>query len=58
MDAGLAAGFAATVASLLAIALLVFVSRRIIEKKYRENLAARRESMSGSEGKGNRGDPS
>jgi hypothetical protein len=44
MDAGLAAGFAATVASLLAIALLVFASRRIIEKTYRRNLAARRES--------------
>jgi hypothetical protein len=56
MDAGLAAGFAATVASLLAIALLVFASRRTIEKTYRRNLAARRESVPGSEGKADRGD--
>jgi hypothetical protein len=56
MDAGLAAGFAATVASLLAIALLVFASRGLIERTHRQNLAARREADPGGEGKGNRGD--
>jgi acetyl-CoA carboxylase beta subunit len=58
MDAALAVGFAAVSASLLAIALLVFASRRIIEKTHRENLAASQGSVPGSEDNGNHGDAS
>ena len=36
MDATMAAGFAAVAASLLAIAFLVFSSRKIIEKTHRK----------------------
>jgi hypothetical protein len=43
MNAELAAGFAVVVASLLAIALLVLVSHRIIEKTHRKSLAAHQE---------------
>jgi hypothetical protein len=40
MELEMAAGFAAVLASLIAIALLVLVSRRIIEKSHRRSLAA------------------
>jgi len=36
MDAVMAAGFAAVAASLLAIAFLVFASRKIIEENHRQ----------------------
>jgi hypothetical protein len=57
MDAEMAAGFAAVLASLLAIALLVLFSRRIIEKTYRKSLAARQGADPGSENFENRGQP-
>ena len=42
MDVELAAGFAAVIASLLVIALLVAFSHRIIEKTHRKSLEAQR----------------
>ena len=56
MDAELAAGFAAVIASLLAIALLVLAGRKIIEKTHQKNLAAHQGADPGSEDNGNRGD--
>jgi len=44
MDAELAAGFAAVLASLIAIAIMVFASRRIIENIHRKNLASRQDA--------------
>jgi hypothetical protein len=49
MDAGMAVGFAAVIVSLLAIALLVLISRSRIEKTHRQSLASRQDSESGSE---------
>jgi hypothetical protein len=57
MDAGMAAGFAVVIASLLAIALLVLFSRRIIEKTHRKSLADRQGADPGSEDHGNRAEP-
>lgn len=44
MDVELAAGFAAVIVSLLAIALLVLGSHKIIEKTHRKNLEAQQEA--------------
>lgn len=44
MDVELAAGFAAVIVSLLAVALVVLVSHRIIERTYRKNLEAQQEA--------------
>ena len=57
MDAELAAGFAAVIVSLLAIAFLVIASHKIIENTHRKNLAARQGADSGAEDKANLGDP-
>ncbi len=56
MDMELAAGFAAVIASLLAIAFLVFASHHLLEKTHRESLAARQGAEPGSEHDGSRGD--
>jgi hypothetical protein len=44
VDVELAAGFAAVIASLLAVALLVVFSHRIIEKTHRKSLETQREA--------------
>jgi len=44
VDLELAAGFAAVIVSLLAVALVVLVSHRIIERTYRKNLEAQQEA--------------
>ena len=56
MDVELAAGFAAVIVSLLAIAFLVFASHKIIEKTHRKNLSALQGTDPGGEDNGNRGD--
>ncbi len=56
MDMGLAAGFAAVIVSLLAIALLVIASHLIIERTHRKSLAARQGAEPGGEDDGSRGD--
>ena len=52
----MALGFAAVIASLLAIALLVLASHKIIEKIHRKSFATQQGAAPGSEDNGNRGD--
>jgi len=47
MELEMVAGFAAVFTSLIAIALLVFVSRRIIEKNHRRSFAAEKNTDRG-----------
>ncbi len=56
MDAELVAGFAAVIASLLAIALLVIASRKIVEKMHQQSQAAPRGAGPDSKEKGSCGD--
>jgi len=56
MDVELAAGFAAVIVSLLAIAFLVFAGHKIVERTYRQSLAAQQGADPGGEDNGNRGD--
>ena len=56
MDWQMALGFAAVIASLLAIALLVIASHKIIEKIHRKSFATQQGAAPGSEDNGNRGD--
>jgi len=51
----LALGLAAVIASLLAIAILVIASHRIIEKTYRHSLAAQEGAQPGNEDNADRG---
>ena len=55
MDMELALGLAAVIASLLAIAILVIASHRIIEKTYRHSLAAQEGAQPGNEDTADRG---
>jgi hypothetical protein len=56
MDALMAAGFAAVIACLLAITILVFASRGIIERTHRKNLAGQKQEEHVAEEKRDRGD--
>ncbi len=55
MDVELAAGFAAVITSLLAIALLVLASHKIIEKTHRKSLGSQQKADPDSADDGNRG---
>ena len=56
MTVEMAAGFAAVIACLLAITILVFTSRGVIEKIHRESFHTQAEAEPGSDDNGNRGD--
>ncbi len=55
MDLELVAGFAAVIASVLAVALVVLVSHGIIEKIHRKSLEARQEADTDGADDANRG---
>jgi len=56
MDVEMAAGFAVVTVCLLAIVILVFAGRGIIERTYRKTFHTQPKTGRGSEKNGNRGD--
>jgi hypothetical protein len=56
MDVEMAAGFAVVTICLLAIVILVFAGRGVIEKTYRKTFHTQPKAGRGSEENGNRGD--